>query len=251
MNDPWTRREVIGDCTLYLGDCLEVMPALGKVDAVVTDPPYGEETHKNAKSNRGGSGKKAINFSSINIEKLKQIISLSASLGPRWYASTMEWRHVLGFELSPPSGWEFVRMGVWLKTNPMPQISADRPAQGWEAIAYMHNTKAGKKTWNGGGKHGNYLGPVISDGNHPTGKPVPMFLGMVEKLSNLNETILDPFAGSGTTGVACVKTGRKFIGIEQDPDYFEIACKRVQAAYDQPDLFVAPPTPPTQEGFEL
>jgi DNA modification methylase len=66
------------------------------------------------------------------------------------------------------------------------------------------------------------------------------------------ETVLDPFMGSGTTGVACAKLGRKFIGIELDPDYFQIACDRVQKAYDQPDLFVAPPTtPPTQTGFEL
>jgi DNA modification methylase len=65
------------------------------------------------------------------------------------------------------------------------------------------------------------------------------------------ETILDPFMGSGTTGVACAKLGRKFIGIELDPDYFEIACDRVRKAYAQPDLFVAAPAKPTQGGLDL
>jgi DNA modification methylase len=96
------------------------------------------------------------------------------------------------------------------------------------------------------------LRPMNMDGGkvHPTQKPVALMEWCLGFLPNA-ETILDPFMGSGTTLVACAKLGRKGIGIELDPDYFEIACKRVQAAYDQPDLFVAPPKAPTQEGMDL
>lgn len=132
------QKRTIGDCTLYLGDCLEVMPTIGKVDAVVTDPPYSDKTHKNAKSNKGrGHVNSQIDFTSVDAEFIRGVFSTANP--SRWIACTMEWRHVLEFEQKPPSGFKFVRMGVWLKTNPMPQISADRPAQGWEAICYLHN----------------------------------------------------------------------------------------------------------------
>ena len=85
---------------------------------------------------------------------------------------------------------------------------------------------------------------------HPTQKPVALMRWCLEFLPDA-ETILDPFMGSGTTLVACAKMGRKGIGIELDPDYFDIACKRVEEAYAQPDLFVAPPTKPEQTGFDL
>ena len=85
---------------------------------------------------------------------------------------------------------------------------------------------------------------------HPTQKPAPLMEWCLDFLPNA-ETILDPFMGSGTTLVACAKLGRKGIGIELDPDYFDIACKRVEEAYRQPDLFVAPPSAPVQEGFDL
>jgi len=132
---------IIGNATLYLGDCMDILPTLDKVDAVITDPPYGEITHSNAKSNRGkGYGNTTIDFSSITADELDLVLTECGKHCDRWFVSTMEWRHIARFEGNPPSGWEFVRFGVWVKTNPMPQISADRPAQGWEGIAYMHST---------------------------------------------------------------------------------------------------------------
>ncbi len=92
---------------------------------------------------------------------------------------------------------------------------------------------------------------ALRDGKrHPTQKPVELMEWCIGFLPNA-QTILDPFMGSGTTGVACVKTGRKFIGIELDHDYFEIACDRIQKAVDQPDLFIAKPKPQTQKAMEL
>ena len=242
------KKVIIGDCELYLGDCMDVLPTLPKVDAVITDPPYGSVTHANAKSNRGGGvGKKAIDFAAISAADLDAVIQKCRCVCDRWFVSTMEWRHIARFESSPPCGWEFVRFGVWIKTNPMPQISADRPAQGWEGIAYMHAADS-KKAWNGGGSHGNYIGALVADGVHPTGKPVPMFSHFVERFSDKADTILDPFMGSGTTGVAAVQMGRKFIGIEREPKYFDIACRRIEEAYMQPRLFDDAPKVKPQNG---
>lgn len=240
---------VIGDAVLYLGDCADILPLIGKVDAVITDPPYGEQTHSNAKSNRGGGmGTKAINFDSLTGAQLSNILALSATKGPRWVIGTMEWRHIAEFEKSPPVGLEMVRMGVWVKTNPMPQISADRPAQGWEGIAYMH-AAGEKKRWNGGGTHGNYVGALVTDGAHPTGKPLPLFAGFVSNFTDRGNVVLDPFMGSGTTGVAAIQLGRKFIGIERDERYFDIACKRIEQAVAQGQLFA--PEPIKQEQASL
>jgi site-specific DNA-methyltransferase (adenine-specific) len=233
-----TRIETIGDATLYLGDCMDILPTLSKVDAVITDPPYGESTHANAKSNRlAGHGNKAIDFSSMTSYELDQVLVLCGQLCDRWLVSTMEWRHIAKFDMEPPTGWEMVRFGVWVKTNYMPQISADRPAPGWEGIAYMHSTSGEKKRWNGGGQHGNYIGPRLNDGLHPTGKPLALFRGFVNMFTEYMNKVLDPFMGSGTTGVAAIQMGRKFIGIEREPKYFDIACKRIEKAVAQPRLF--------------
>ena len=237
---------IIGNATLYCADCMDVLPTLGKVDAVITDPPYGETTHANAKSNRGkGHGNNVIDFSSMTSIELSDVFYLCSLLCERWVIATMEWRHIARFEQSPPKGLELVRFGVWVKTNPMPQISADRPAMGWEGIAYMHSTNA-KKRWNGGGQHGNYIGSIITDGAHPTGKPVAMVGQFVGRFTDQGETILDPFMGSGTTGVAAIQMGRKFIGIEREPKYFDIACKRIEEAHKQIDMFVEQHAKPEQ-----
>jgi site-specific DNA-methyltransferase (adenine-specific) len=98
-------------------------------------------------------------------------------------------------------------------------------------------TSTRKKRWGGGGRRAVWSANNEQGGFHPTGKPLPLVLQFVEDFSELEEVILDPFMGSGTTGVAAVKTGRRFIGIEIDPDYFEIAKRRISEALTQPRLF--------------
>lgn len=225
------RKEVIGNAELWLGDCMDVLPTLPKVDAVITDPPYSEATHGNAKSNKGGSGVKAIDFKAIEC-----LLDACAPLCDGWVIANMDWRHIASLEFEGHSFYELIRFGVWVKTNPMPQISADRPANGWDGIAYLF-PKGKKKAWSGGGAHGNWIGPVITNGDHPTGKPVDMVQSWVSRFSIREQTILDPFMGSGTTGVASTQMGRKFIGIEREPKYFDIACKRIEDAQRMGDMF--------------
>ncbi len=238
----------IGDCTLYNADCREVLPTLAKVDAVITDPPYSEKTHSNAKSNAGGGyGIKAIDFKAIDFKAIDDLLSCCSVLCDGWVIANMDWRHIAMLEFNPNSYFELIRFGVWVKTNPMPQISADRPANGWDGIAYLY-PRGKRKEWNGGGCHGNWIGPVITNGDHPTGKPLEIVSSWVQRFTVRGETILDPFMGSGTTGVAAVQMGRSFIGIERESKYFDIACKRIEQAYAQGDFFVAKAAPKqTQE----
>ena len=246
----YQRKEVIGSQTLYLGDCLEVMPTLGRVDHVISDPPYGiGDTHANHLSKvtlrDGTPARQALGFEGISGEQLVDLARIWCGMSERWVVFTCEWKDAhrldaVGF---------LVRLGIWRKPDGAPQFTGDRPGTGWEAVAICHN--AGRKRWNGGGKHAVWTFPKgIGDG-HPTQKPVPFVSQLIIDFTDEGETILDPFMGSGTTLVACQKLGRHGIGIEIDPDYFEIACRRVEDAARQPDLFIEPTPKPIQEGFDL
>jgi DNA modification methylase len=219
--------ERIGDCTLYLGDCLEILPTLGPVDAVVTDPPYGlGERLSGAQSGSQwgkffGSGAPIWDKSvSEGIYKALPICDKAIIWGGNYY------------ELPPVRGWL-----IWDKI--VRNFSSGHVEMAWTTI--NQPTRAF-----------NYAhGELASEGKlHPTQKPLPLMLWCLGFLPNA-QTILDPFMGSGTTLVACAKLGRKGIGIEIDPGYFDIACRRVEEAYRQPDMFIERPAAPTQEAMDL
>ena len=225
-----TRIEKIGPHTLYLGDCLEILPTLGAVDAVVTDPPYGigESAQKNR--TRGGLAApgdyKDCHWDSApaSAEQIAAARSIS--------------RHQIIFGgnyfegLGPTSCWL-----VWDKQN------GDNDFADCE-LAWTNLPKAVRRIywrWNGMIRKG---GDVRK---HPTQKPVGVMEWCLTHVPDAH-TILDPFMGSGTTIVACQKLGRAGIGIEIDPDYFDIACRRVEEAMRQPDFFIQQQAPaPKQE----
>jgi len=214
---------IIGDATLYLGDCLEILPTLGKVDAVVTDPPYGLGWEFTGQ----GSGK-AAQGSKSSVVKGQTIIGDKVDFDPSPFSkinSQIFW----GMHHFPQS----LKRGtalVWLKKHPN---------------AFGTFLSDADIAWFNKGC-GVYCSQIINPASfqsekcHPTQKPVALMEWCLTHIPDAR-TILDPFMGSGTTGVACAKLGRKFIGIEIEPKYFDIACSRIQKAYDQPDLFVAPP----------
>ena len=139
----------------------------------------------------------------------------------------------------------------WIKPDCAPKFNGQGPAVGYEPFVTVWAGK-GHAKWNAGGKRGVYthnVNPPDRHGGHPTEKPWRLFAELLTDFTKPDETILDPFMGSGTTLVACAKMGRKGIGIELDESYYEIACKRVEEAYKQPDLFVAPPSKPVQESM--
>ena len=219
---------VIGNATLYLGDCRDVLPTLPKVDVVITDPPYGEQTHAGART--GDGDVVLVDFESISADELVSIAAACVEKANRWVVMTCEWRHAAMLEQLEA----LVRLGVWIKPNGAPQFTGDRPGTGWEAVAILH--RPGKKRWNGGGHHAVWHFNKHS-GEHPTQKPLGLLEKWLDQFTDRGECVLDPFMGSGTTGVACMNLGRRFIGIEREPKYFDIACRRIEDAQRQERLF--------------
>lgn len=214
--------------TLHLADCRDVLPKVGRIDVVITDPPYGRTTHAGARSAKSLT-RSQIDFRPISAAELVETCQTLCSIAERWVVMTCEWQHAAALEAADVP---LVRLGVWVKPNAAPQFSGDRPGMGWEAVAILH--RKGRKRWNGGGHHAVWHCPV-ERGGHPTQKPERLVTDWLQKFSNPGETVLDPFMGSGTTGVAAVRHGRRFVGVEIEPRYFDIACARISAALKQQD----------------
>lgn len=213
-----------GSVQLFHGDCREIVGQLDAVDHVITDPPYAPETHEGA---RGGAGnEQLVTFEPVDAEELRALYG--AISARRWLIATMDWRHIHALEKCPPVGWAFVRFGIWVKPNGAPQFTGDRPATGWEGVAILHKERrAGERMrWNNGGHHAVWTIPKVN-GAHPTTKPDDLISMFVTQFTDMGEAILDPFAGSGTTGVVAKRHGRRCILIERDEKYCEIAAGRL------------------------
>ena len=241
MPEPYYEDEHV---TLYHADCLEVMAQLESVEHVITDPPYSEHVHGSARRrnithrDRGARygadtrRKVDLGFGHLTPELRDAVASEFARLATRWVLtfSDTESSH-LWRESLEESGLDYVRTGAWIKVGSTPQFSGDRPATGFESITICH--PPGRKRWNGGGKHAVWSVPIVLDrgGNgarlHTTQKPIQLMDSLVDLFTDLGETVLDPFAGSGTTLVAAKAGGRKAIGVELDERYCEIAARRL------------------------
>ena len=214
------RKETITDgIDLYLGDCRDVLPALPVADVCVTDPPYGigiaanPVRQRHAKSDWDASPPDQTTFDLIRSRSREQII---------WGGNY--------FGMPPSQGFL-----IWDKKQPenfslamceMAWMSRQQPAKIWRQSVLSYE-KA-----------------------HPTQKPVPLMEWCLHIMSQC-DTVLDPFMGSGTTGVAAARLGKRFTGIEIDPTYFDVACKRISDALARPDMFVEAAKAATQEAFEL
>jgi site-specific DNA-methyltransferase (adenine-specific) len=233
------RKEQIGAATLYLADAFDIMPTLEEVDHCITDPPYGEETQKNARTlvdPEEGVTRHYIDFT-MDEPTVRRAFDTIGRIARRWVVASMEFRHAAVFEKHPPENLRFVRVGCWVKSNGAPQFTGDRPAMGWEAIAILHRDGE-KLRWNGGGLRAVWEMAVERNNGHPTPKPLGLMRDWILLFTDEGETVLDPFMGSGTTGVACLTLGRRFIGVEKREEYFDIACRRIDDAQKQGNLFV-------------
>lgn len=211
---PWRRVERIGDCTLYLGDCLPIMRQLPNVSAVLTDPPYGIGMDG---GNVGYKG--ANNFEKKGWDKATpspETISEITKMGSHYIIWGGNY-----FDLPPARCYLVWDKGAGFKGRSYAESELAMTNMDSNARTFTYDPLA----------RGDYRGK-----HHPTQKPVAL---MKWCLGFLPEgVILDPFMGSGSTGVACAQMGRSFIGIEIDADYFETACERIRKAYAQPDFFV-------------
>ena len=225
----YRRKETIGDATLYLGDCLEILPTLPKVDAVVTDPPYAIPTQV--------SQGRVI---TRNVGDLSIVEGAFKNHAAEWKRVTGEGGRIFVFcdGASYPviyraayGSFNLASM-VWDKG----QIGMGREfRKRHELIVHGWGAQTPVCSSNGTG-YADVIQrkPVGSDRSHPAEKPVEL---ITDLLRVCGDWVLDPFMGSGTTGVACANLGRKFIGIEIEERYFDIACERIAAAYAQGRLF--------------
>jgi len=222
-----------GRVTLYLGDCMDIMPTV-RGQMVMTDPPFSAVTHNGARTRTTGAESNVlIDFDAMNGEDFLAASRAMLAASERWVVMFCDWRHAAMLE---PAGLPLVRLGVWVKPNSAPQLTGDRPATGWESIAMLHPPT--KKRWNGGGSRAVWTENRVDAVNHPTEKPV----GLVGKLINLftddGDTVIDPYMGSGTTGIAAIRTNRRFVGIEKNPTHYATAMKRITDELAQGDLFL-------------
>ena len=221
-----SRIETIGAATLYLGDCREVLPTIGRVDAVVTDPPYGVN---------GGSGTKGLASAKTKYaatdwadtpnyiaEVCAPMVAAALAIATRGLVfpgapNAFKYPHPtdMGCVYQPAA----IGMSKWGRVTFQPVLFYGKDPRAGLTIQPIHyiNTERSE------------------DCGHPCPKPLGLMKWAVRRASLDNEIILDPFMGSGTTGVACVKTGRKFIGIELDRGYFDIAVKRIEKAIAERD----------------
>jgi len=240
---PIKKDVTIGDCRLILGDALEVMPLLGKVDAVVTDPPYELSKNGAGKSHFGMSLNKFDSkeykniINGVDYEDIFNCIKLCCDkLNGFIFCSN---KQISNLMTVAEKHTDSVTLLVWHKTNAAPFANGV-----WKGdIEYIIHFREKGTVFNGNASKKNKVipHPIVMEKSHPTVKPLPIIRRLIENCSNSEQTILDPYMGSGTTLVACAKMGRKGIGIELDEDYFNIACKRVADAYKQPDMLIEQP----------
>lgn len=233
-----SRVEVIGDATLYLGDCMEILPTLPKVDAVITDPPYG----------LGGSS------GSINEARAKAVYdngrtdTLNDVRAVYVPAVRLALTKATRGAVTPgtPHSFEYPKpedIGAVIQPAVKGMSKWGRPT--WQPILfYGRDPRLGLTikdlTFRSNGQH--------EKSDHPCPKPDDLMAWLVDRVSLVAETVLDPFMGSGTTGVHCVRLGRRFVGIELEPKYFDIACRRIERAYNQRPLFAEAPQPKPEQG---
>jgi DNA modification methylase len=232
------------------GDCLDVMRGMAdrSVAHVICDPPYEAEAHTKQRRVKTGEGCVAmpLTFAAITAEERKSAGYEFSRVATRWILAfcqveaAMKWRDAI--ECRDADGLThsmatYRRTCVWVKPDAMPQYSGDRPGMGYESIVACHRT--GRSAWNGGGRIGVFTayraqtgpinGGVRTKNEHPTTKPDDLMAELVALFTDPSDLILDPFAGSGTTGVAALRLGRRCILIEKDPKYAALCRERMTA----------------------
>lgn len=219
------------------------------VDHVITDPPYDAHTHEahriGATKLEGGnaaiSRNKELGFDPITAEEMALAAEHFERVAKRWTLVFCTLEQISAWKLAlEGAGLEYIRGGVWRKIGSTPQFSGDRPATGVEAIVIAH--RPGRKRWNGGGRHAVWDCPIeLNRGGksprlHTTQKPLALMEALVRDFTDAGELVLDPFAGSGTTGVAALALGRRFVGWELMEKYHRVASERLAGTQEQSTL---------------
>ena len=256
----FAREDLAANFTIYRGDCRDVIPVLPVSESIVhviTDAPYEDEIHVAARDQRikrtdGLDTEGDFGFAGINAYRAEfaQLL-VKHSTGWTIISSLAEgvraWRDDL-----QAAGAKWDTTLAWVKPDARPRFNGAGAARGFECFITCWCGR-GYRSWNGGGKRGVYTYCVNTEKRHghPTEKPVSLMGEIVADFTKPGQIILDPFMGSGTTGVAAIRHGRGFVGIENSQQWFDVARRRLSETLRQPDLFVTVPAPLRQEGLPL
>jgi site-specific DNA-methyltransferase (adenine-specific) len=245
------------DWVMYLGDCLEILPTLGDVTHCIMDAPYSARVHENARTSRRRDLPDVAEFTCRTKRRLEMGFE---HLNGRTRRAVAQWcgQHVRRWTLAfsdvesswlwrislSAAGLNYRRTGEWDRLGGAPQFNGMEPAPASEHITICHRT--GKRRWNGGGRCARWSHAVVANrlgqrGSriHPTQKPIGLMLDLIDDFTDPRDLIVDPFAGSGTTLVAAIRRGRRAIGIERDPSFFDDAIARLRAEEDDNTLAAA------------
>lgn len=206
-------------------DCMGVMRALGDgaVDIVIADPPYDANTHKNAKT---GFRPEQVGITFAPLTDVAGLVAEQLRVARRWVIDFCTLEMLAAYRDAAAAA--YIRGGIMWRRDSTPQFSGDRPGQACEAFAVMH--RGGRKRWNAGGKAAYYEVYIErADRVHATQKPIKCMMEMVADFTDPGDVVLDTHCGSGTTGVACLRLGRRFLGVEVDHVTSETARERLRA----------------------
>lgn len=239
------RKEIIGDCILYHGDCLDILPRIERVDCILTDPPYGD----GAGVGYGQYDKEILGNDDplLNAQMLRYAYHCLRKNGTIYNFTNWKHQDFIRAYVDRYSRLKLKHSVVWDKKG-MKLGAAFRPQH--EIIMVLEK---GKPTYQRKDFADVQTFPTVNHtaATHPHEKPLGLLKGMLAHSTQHGDTVLDPFMGSGSTGVACAMMGRKFIGIELDDTYFDMACRRIEEAYKQGDIFT-PKTPlMVQSGLDI
>lgn len=232
------REEIIGNCRLILGDCQEVLRTSIPIQVLITDPPYGVNLGESADARKGHGLRRTNGYASFSDTEayfndvVVETITKCVALAQR--SAVFATKNLARLPQPDAIG------GVYLPA------AVGRHCWGFNSLAPVAFYGTAPNLQNGSKHTVIRSTETVEPNGHPCPKPLGWMKWLVDLATQPWETVLDPFMGSGTTGVACAKLGRRFVGIEIDPTYFDIACRRIEAAYAQPDLFVERPAKPQQ-----
>lgn len=240
------RVEQIGNATLYLGDCRDVLPSLSGIDSCIADPPYGIPHSFGTRVGSDG-GRRTMQFAWDDegvTGRVIEAVAMAASVAVSqfWFCGLHQASRIadtlLDLGMIP-------KPAAWVKECPVPAGAGNWWPSAYEIAVYAYRSGAFFGDTNV--KRSNvfyadsYRFGQPGKVDHPTQKPLSLIERLVVSLVPEGGAAVDPFMGSGTTGVACQRLGRRFIGCEVEPKYFDIACRRIEQAERQPDLFIGPP----------
>lgn len=243
----------IGDATLYLGDCMDILPTLDKVDAVITDPPYSKRCHtghdSGASTSRDKATRAALGYGYLTKEQVSELAKAYSEVCKGWivWMTDSDLALIVRNALQENGRYAFAPLPFYQPGRSV-RLTGDGPCS-WTDWIVPARTKAQNK-W--GTLPGGYIaGQGWNDKERMGGKPTLLMDALVLDYSRAGNVVLDSHMGAGTTGVACIRNGRKFIGCEIDEKAFDIACQRIEQAVAQGQLFAPEPMKQVQEAMNL